>query len=94
MLAYNRTGDKKYLDYVKFQMDMLLYPDWDGSIVLYNKSLSLDDIRIGHSFLDIYEETGNEIYFKAAKLLKGQIDRSPRTPDGGFYHRYPTYVDQ
>lgn len=27
MLAYNRTGDKKYLDFVNFQMDMLLYPE-------------------------------------------------------------------
>lgn len=94
MLAYNRTADKKYLDYVKFQIDMILYPDWDGTILLHNNSQSIDDIRIGHSFLDIYEATGNEIYYKAAKVLKEQIDRSKRTPQGGFYHRFPTYVDQ
>ena len=94
MLAYNRTGSAKYLDFVKYQMDMILYPDWDGSIVLYNNSQSIDDIRIGHSFLDMYEATGSEIYYKAAKVLKQQIDRSHRTPQGGVYHRYPTYADQ
>jgi len=85
MLAYNRTGDKKYLDFVKFQTDIILYPDWDGTIVLHNNSNSIDDIRIGHTFLDIYEATGNEIYVKAAQGLKDQIDRSFRTPAGGFY---------
>lgn len=39
-----------YLDYVKYQMDILLYPAQDGSIVLYNGSNSIDDIRIGNSF--------------------------------------------
>ncbi|KAG4413442.1 hypothetical protein IFR04_013419 [Cadophora malorum] len=94
MLAYNRTGDKRFYDYVKYQMDILLYPAQDGSIVLYNGSNSIDDIRIGNSFLDIYEQTNDEIYLKAASLLKKQIDGSRRTPDGGFYHRYPDYIDQ
>jgi unsaturated rhamnogalacturonyl hydrolase len=26
--------------------------------------------------------------------LRDQIDRSFRTPDGGFYHRFPGYIDQ
>ncbi|KAL5324667.1 hypothetical protein ACEPPN_009215 [Leptodophora sp. 'Broadleaf-Isolate-01'] len=94
MLAYNATGDSKYLNYVKYQLDILLYPAQDGSIVLYNGSNSIDDIRIGHSFLDIYEATGKDIYLKAASLLKKQIDGSRRTPAGGFYHRYPDYIDQ
>ncbi|KAJ5035611.1 uncharacterized protein L3040_008076 [Drepanopeziza brunnea f. sp. 'multigermtubi'] len=93
MLAYNRTGDAK-IDYVNRQIDMLLYPAWDGSIVLYNGSNSIDDIRIGHSFLDIYEATGKDIYLQAAQLLKDQIDSSRRTAAGGFFHRYPDYVNQ
>ena len=44
--------------------------------------------------VDIYEQTNDEIYLKAASLLKKQIDGSRRTPDGGFYHRYPDYIDQ
>jgi unsaturated rhamnogalacturonyl hydrolase len=92
--AYERTGDKKYFNYVKYGADILLYPDEDGSILMYNKSNSIDDIRIGHTFLDIYEETGDEIYKTAATHLRKQIDRTGRTPDGGFYHRFPAYIDQ
>ncbi|ORY58378.1 cell wall glycosyl hydrolase YteR [Pseudomassariella vexata] len=94
LLAHNRTSDARYYDYVRYQVDVLLYPTQDGTIALYNGSLSLDDIRIGHSFLDMYESTGEGIYLAAAQLLRKQINETPRTPDGGFYHRYPTYVDQ
>ncbi|KAH8734490.1 cell wall glycosyl hydrolase YteR [Ilyonectria robusta] len=94
MLAYERTGKQKYLDYVKYGTDILLYPDQDGSILMYNKSNSIDDIRIGHTFLDIYNATGEEIYKTAAQTLRNQIDRTGRTPAGGFYHRYPAYIDQ
>lgn len=38
LLAYNRTGNRKYLDYVHHQIDILLYPEWNGNIVLYNGS--------------------------------------------------------
>jgi rhamnogalacturonyl hydrolase YesR len=96
--AYERTGDPKYFEYVKYGTDILLYPGTngvpDGSILMYNGSNSIDDIRIGHTFLDIYNATGEEIYLTAAQHLRDQIDTSRRTPDGGFYHRYPAYIDQ
>ncbi|KAF2832876.1 glycosyl hydrolase-like protein family 88 [Ophiobolus disseminans] len=96
LLAYSRTHDKKYLNYVKHHADYVLYPAWNGDdILLHNNSNSIDDIRFGHTFLDMYNLTdGNEIYKKAAQVLRDQIDRSYRTPDGGFYHRYPVYMDQ
>ena len=95
MRAYERTNDTRYLDYVKHKTDIVLYPAWNGEdILLYNDSQSIDDIRFGHTFLDMYEVTGNDIYKTAADVLKAQIDRSKRTPDGGFYHRFPVYMDQ
>lgn len=95
LLVYDRTGDEKYRDYVKRHADTILYPTWNGEILLYNNSNSIDDIRYGHTFLDMYNLTGGEeIYKIAADTLKDQIDRSFRTPDGGFYHRYPSYIDQ
>ncbi|KAH7063422.1 glycosyl hydrolase-like protein family 88 [Macrophomina phaseolina] len=94
-LAYDRTGDEKYYDYLKRHTDIVLYPAWNGEILLYNNSNSIDDIRFGHTFLDLYNLTGGEeIYRKAAQTLRNQIDRTGRTPDGGFYHRYPVYIDQ
>ncbi|KAF4435978.1 cell wall glycosyl hydrolase [Fusarium acutatum] len=92
--AYERTGDKKYFDYVKRGADILLYPEHDGTVLMYNNSNSIDDIRIGHTFLDMYNSTGDEIYKTAATHMRKQIDRTGRTPDGGFYHRYPAYIDQ
>ena len=95
LLAWERTGDDKYLDYVKRHADTVLYPARNGEILLHNNSNSIDDIRFGHTFLDMYNLTGGEeIYKIAADSLKDQIDRSFRTPDGGFYHRYPAYIDQ
>lgn len=94
LLAYERTGDKKYYDYVKHGADIVLYPAWDGSILLYNDSNSIDDIRFGHTFLDLHAATADPIYLTAAATLREQIDRTGRNPDGGFYHRYPVYMDQ
>ncbi|KAF5560680.1 cell wall glycosyl hydrolase [Fusarium napiforme] len=91
--VYERTGDKKYFDYVKRGADILLYPEHDGAVLMYNNSNSIDDIRIGHTFLDMYNATGDDIYKKAATHMRKQIDRTGRTPDGGFYHRYPAYID-
>lgn len=94
-LAYDRTQDDKYKAYIEKHVDIQLYPANDGSILMYNNSNSIDDIRFGHAFLDMYNITGGEeIYKTAAKTLRDQIDRSRRTPDGGFYHRYPDYIDQ
>lgn len=53
LLAYERTGDQKYFDYVKFGADILLYPAFDGNLLFYNESDSIDDIRIGHTLLDM-----------------------------------------
>lgn len=94
-LAYERTHDAKYAAYIAKHADIQLYPGWTGDILLYNNSNSIDDIRFGHTFLDMYNMTGGEnIYKTAAQKLRNQIDRTGRTPQGGFYHRYPGYIDQ
>lgn len=94
LLAYERTGDQKYFDFVKHGADILLYPEYDGTVLMYNNSDSIDDIRIGHTFLDMYNATGEAIYKDAAQNMRDQIDRTGRIPSGGFYHRYPAYIDQ
>ncbi|OJD35582.1 cell wall glycosyl hydrolase [Diplodia corticola] len=119
LLAYTRTGDPKYASYITRHADLVLYPARDGSILLYNDSNSIDDIRFGHTFLDAHSlaaaaaassntsnsnssssssssisSNSSSIYLTAARTLRAQIDRTRRTPAGGFYHRYPTYPDQ
>lgn len=64
--------------------------DWDPNFY------SLDDIRVGNNILYFWNEGGKkeEKYAKAAKALRGQLDRYPRTPTGGFWHRDPVYKNQ
>ncbi|KAL4994393.1 glycosyl hydrolase [Aspergillus recurvatus] len=91
--AYNKTGDPAYFDYIKTQIDGVLNDD--GSLVEpVTETLSLDDIRIGRNFLYLWTVTGDEKYKIAAEGLRKQLDFTPRNPDGGFWHRKPTYPDQ
>ncbi|KAF6815650.1 cell wall glycosyl hydrolase [Colletotrichum plurivorum] len=59
-------------------------PDW----------YSLDDIRIGNNLLYFYERSGDPKLKIAADGLRQQLNRWPRTPSGGFWHRAPIYEDQ
>jgi len=57
---------------------------------------SLDDIRLGNNILYFWDSGGrkNNKYVVAAKALRDQLDRWPRTPTGGFWHRAPIYKNQ
>lgn len=55
---------------------------------------SLDDYRIGNNILWWFERTGDIKYKKAADVIRKQLDRHPRTPTGGFWHRDPNYPNQ
>lgn len=55
---------------------------------------SLDDYRIGNNFLWWYEETGEEKYKSASNIIRDQLNRHPRNPSGGFWHREPNYPNQ
>ncbi|KAL4868958.1 hypothetical protein BDV12DRAFT_168661 [Aspergillus spectabilis] len=92
-LAYNKTGDETYFNYIKSQIDGVLNDD--GSFVVpITETLSLDDIRIGQNLLYLWTATGEEKYKVAADGLRKQLDFTPRNEDGGFWHRRPTYPNQ
>ncbi|OLN87310.1 Unsaturated rhamnogalacturonyl hydrolase YteR 2 [Colletotrichum chlorophyti] len=55
---------------------------------------SLDDIRIGNILLYFYQRTNETKLKVAADALRQQLNRWPRTPSGGFWHRAPIYEDQ
>lgn len=92
-LAYNATQNETYASFVKGQIDAVV--DSAGTIAGYpSYPFSLDDVRIGTILLDLYSKTAEEQYKTAAATLRAQLDRGPRTPSGGFWHRQPTYPDQ
>lgn len=90
--VWNRTGNGKYFEYVRRDMDR--YVQKDGSIRTYKyDDFNLDNIPTGRALLTLYQQTqpDKEKYRKAADLLWKQIENQPQTKEGGFWHkkRYP-----
>ena len=90
---YKLTGDHKYLDYIKRNIDY--YIENDGTIKTYKmKDYNLDNISPGRVLLYLHKEAKNIKYKKAADVLRKQLELQPRTVSGGFWHkeRYPNQM--
>jgi unsaturated rhamnogalacturonyl hydrolase len=88
-----KTRNVNYYDYLKTTVDSFLEPD--GTIRTYKlDDYSLDSINCGKLLLSLYESTKKEKYSKAAQLLIKQLEKQPRTHEGGFWHKkiYPYQV--
>jgi unsaturated rhamnogalacturonyl hydrolase len=84
------TGAAGYLHFVKDTADLFVGPD--GAIRTYRADeYNLDQINPGKVLFPLYRDTGDERYRKAILLLRGQLERQPRTDSGGFWHKqiYP-----
>ena len=87
------TGEKRYFDFVEGFVDSFVSED--GSIRTYDESkYNLDDVNEGRVLFELYEKTKKEKYKKAAAVLRGQLERQPRTGEGNFWHKkiYPNQV--
>ena len=88
-----QTGEARYFDYIKRNMDAQVKPD--GSISTYTiEEFNLDQINQGKLLFGLYERTRDARYQKAAHLLREQMRRHPRTREGGFWHKqvYPSQM--
>lgn len=81
-LVWKRTGDSRYLQYVKAWVDS--HVDAQGNID-HNLD-SLDAIMPGNLMLLLYQETKEEKYKLAADKIRQRFNTYPRTTDGGFWH--------
>ncbi|KAI0314177.1 Six-hairpin glycosidase [Amylostereum chailletii] len=99
-LLFERTGNRTYFDYIKAGVDNIV--DANGHVganyvwVALRLRASLDEyqldpLRVGPSFLYLYDETGDERYKKAADQFRAQLETHPRTTEGQFWHKaiYP-----
>lgn len=87
---WKRTADKTYFDYIQKSMDFFVGKD--GKIRTYKKEdYNIDNVLPGRNLLTLYNVTGKEQYYKAARTLRDQMLTHPRTNEGGFWHkkRYP-----
>ncbi|KAH7103251.1 glycosyl hydrolase [Auriculariales sp. MPI-PUGE-AT-0066] len=91
---FARTGDLKYLAYIKEGIDAVVSPT--GEITShYNQSrYSLDDLRIGPSMIKLLESTGDSRYKIALQTYRVHLYNQPRNTEGGFWHRGSSYPYQ
>lgn len=89
-----KTGRDTDITYVREYLDRFVLADGslDGRAYPF-ELFSLDRIRPASSLLWMYEHTKDEKYLKAAKYVASQLDKQPRTSDGGYWHR-STYPNQ
>lgn len=85
-----QTGDAKYFVYMQQSMDFFV--NESGEIRTYEQEdYNLDNVLCGRILLTLYNVTGKEKYYKAARILREQLQTQPRTKEGGFWHKkiYP-----
>ncbi|MBN1887411.1 MAG: glycoside hydrolase family 88 protein [Thermoflexales bacterium] len=85
-----KTSQSQYYDYIKASLDELV--DHEGTIRTYRlEEYNLDQINEGKLLFFLYDQSGDERYIKAARLLREQLRTQPRTSQGGFWHKqiYP-----
>lgn len=91
--VYLNTADPRYFNYMKSAVDELVTAD--GAIPTYKpEENQLDSILMGRQLLRLYGVTQNKRYLNGATLLYDQLQKQPRTPSGGFWHkqRYPNQM--
>lgn len=85
-----QTGNAKYFVYMQQSMDFFV--NESGEIRTYKQEdYNLDNVLCGRILLTLYNVTGKEKYYKAARTLREQLQTQPRTKEGGFWHKkiYP-----
>jgi len=89
---YN-TGNADYFKYIQKSMDT--YVDNAGNLSVYKQEdYNIDNIKNGRALLFLYKVTGQKKYLTAASLLWEQLQKQPRTKEGGFWHKkiYPNQM--
>lgn len=90
---YEMTGDEKYYNFAKDFVDY--YIQKDGTIDTYDpEEFNLDNVNTASNLFYLYDKTGDEKYRKAIEVVRGQLERMPRTKEGNFWHKniYPNQV--
>jgi len=90
---YEMTGEERYYNFAKDFVDY--YVQEDGSISTYDpEEFNLDNVNTASNLFYLYDRTGDEKYRKAIELVRGQLERMPRTKEGNFWHKniYPYQV--
>ncbi|MCK2243105.1 MULTISPECIES: glycoside hydrolase family 105 protein [unclassified Crossiella] len=80
--VYRRTGEKRYLDYVRGWADLTV--DAEGR--LNTPLVQQNPMLPGSLLIALHAETGDVRYRKAADVIRARIAEYPRTSDGGMWY--------
>ncbi len=94
MLQLEKVSQQKvYYNYA--EKYALHFIDSSGAILGYKPDeFNIDAVNSGKILFVLYQQTKDERYMKAIKLLRDQLKKQPRTQEGGFWHklRYPNQM--
>ncbi|MEP4534702.1 MAG: glycoside hydrolase family 88 protein [Cyclobacteriaceae bacterium] len=91
--VWDKTGEDKYLDYVRFYYDSMV--NVDGSIKTYKmRDFNIDRVNPGKALILLSKVDPKPKYNMAIDSLRKQMKGHPRTSEGGFWHkkRYPSQM--
>ena len=91
-LVWKRTGDSRYLQYIKDWVDS--HVDANGNVTNIDRDGkvtniafdNLDSMLPGNLLLLPFKETKDAKYKLAAEKIRSRFNTYPRTKDGGFWH--------
>jgi len=93
LALYEITGNERYINFARGFMDYFV--NADGSINSYApKEYNLDNVNPAKNLFMLYDHTGEECYRRAMDMVRGQLETTPRTSAGNFWHKkiYPNQV--
>jgi unsaturated rhamnogalacturonyl hydrolase len=88
--VYEKTGDARYLNYVKSYADSMILST--GEILTYKMSdYNIDRVNPGRFLMALQKHSPEAKYQMAIDTLRKQMQGHPRTTEGGFWHKkiYP-----
>ncbi len=90
MQVWQETKNNAYYNYAKTYADRFIGED--GAIGGYRSDEhNIDAVNSGKFLFILFEQTKDQKYWKAIEFLRDELDKQPRTSEGGFWHkqRYP-----
>ncbi|TGE03871.1 glycoside hydrolase family 88 protein [Hymenobacter fodinae] len=87
--VWQRTGERKYLDYIVRTINYSLPADGSSIARFKLEDYNLDNINTGRVLLTLSQQPGldQQRYRTAAQLLHKQLAGQPTTKEGGYWHK-------
>ncbi|KAJ8082576.1 hypothetical protein PM082_008431 [Marasmius tenuissimus] len=88
---FEKTGDQKYYNHILKAANTVVSSNGSFPASWKLSDYQLDPIRVGTTFLYLYDRTKDQKWKTAADTFRRQLDVQPRTGQGQYWHKqvYP-----